>query len=106
MSFFVDSGEKFVDKLTDIENFRHAAPQYWEPRLQAMKELRQAQDALSTFTGYGMSAGPRHEWRQVASIPHTVLQAALVIEPDLLLNKTKFYKWLRKHKEYSAYTMK
>jgi hypothetical protein len=107
MSFWIAPSEKYVDQITDAENFRQAAPDYWNPRLDAIAELREANRALEAYTSFsiGMAGASRKtgDWKRVASVPHTILQAALVLEPDLLLEKKNFYRWLDRHPEYQAY---
>lgn len=111
MSFFVEPGDRGtikpgtgLDAVTDIDTLRKAHPGYWEPRFEAMKETREINDDLATYTNHGRKMAGNGEYKRVATIPHTVLQAAMTLEPDLLINKKKFYSWLDRNPAYQAYT--
>jgi len=96
-----------LDAITDPETLCKSDPRFIQ-RFEDMAELRRQHDELATYTNHGRVAmGARGDgFMRVASIPHTVLQAALVLEPDLLISKKKFYAWLDRHPEYQAYTRK
>lgn len=100
-----------VDALSDTKNLVRADQRAWSrddtdvpygERLDAIKRIRDLSDDLATYTSHGRIMGGK-DMKRVASIPHTVLYAAIALEPDLLLKKEKFYGWLDRHPEYCMY---
>lgn len=75
----------------------------YSDRFDLIKQMRQADEDLATITNHGRVMGGTGEYKRVASIPQSVMVAAMVLEPDLLLNKKKFYSWLDRHPEYCTY---
>lgn len=95
MSFFVGSNETVADKISSADTLMRAAPDYYAPRFEAIKELRDSDDGT-------LHKG--NEFRRVASLVNVPLMTALkIIEPDFTSNKRKFYDWLDKHPEYCTY---
>jgi hypothetical protein len=93
MSFFVGKNEGVVDQVTE--------PSLWRDRvdgfvstMDAVKELREDNGA-----GLGLKGG----WKHVASIRGPVLEVAELVDGDMINDKRKFYGWLDRHPEYSAY---
>ena len=99
MAFFTGSN-KDLDAVTD-ENLlvKVGGPEY-AGRFDAIKETRSVYEDLATYTNHGRIVGGHH-YKRMASIPAPLLALALEIEPDLLINKTKFYAWLARHPGYA-----
>jgi ATP adenylyltransferase/5',5'''-P-1,P-4-tetraphosphate phosphorylase II len=72
-------------------------------RFDAAKQLRQAYEDLATYTNHGRNMGGARDYKHVATIPAPLVAAALCLEPDLMIDKKKFYAWLDKHPGYQAY---
>jgi len=90
-----------LDAITDADKVVAHAP-HMADRFDALAELRNAYDTLGTITNHGkIMAGD--QYKRVASIPAPLLAAAICLEPDLLIDKRKFYGWLDRHKEYCVY---
>lgn len=95
MSFFISPNETFVDRLSSSDTLMRAAPDYYRPRFDAIKELRDNDDGT-------LHKG--NEFRRVASLVNVPLMTALkIVEPDFTKNKQKFYDWLDRHPEYCTY---
>jgi hypothetical protein len=75
------------------------APDYYGPRFDAIKELRDADDG-SLHSG--------SEFRRVASFVNVPLANAIttVLDPEWMKDKKKFYSWLRRNQAYCTYQIK
>jgi hypothetical protein len=90
-----------LDEATDARAVAERLPHH-APGLQHLSDLRAS---LDDFTWYGASkvyGNGSIDMRRVASIPVAVLNLMLDIDPTLLMDRERFYGWLRKHPEYSA----
>jgi hypothetical protein len=97
MNFYVarNENQSEFDSLMSAETLVKSAPDYYGPRLDAIKDLRDSDDG----TGY-----KGHEFRRVASFVNVpMLMAAKIIEPDFLKDKRKFYAFVDRHPEYITY---
>lgn len=85
MSFFVEKNT-FLDWYTDPETLVGSNPDYYAPRFDAIKEVRE-QDDGSLHRG--------NEFRRVASLVNVpMLEAIKLVEPGFLKDKKTFYDWL------------
>ena len=106
MPFAITKTSAILDDLLDTKALVERLPQYQE-RLDALASIRGMSDDLSTLTNYGrMHNGAAGPIKWVASVPLPVMEMALLAEPDLLLNKAKFFAWMDRHPEWMAYTRK
>lgn len=95
MSFFVAKNETEFDFLMSPDVLMKAAPDYYAPRFDAIKDLRDSDDG----TGY-----KGHEFRRVASFTNVpMFMAAKVVDPEFLKDKRKFYAFVDRHPEYVTY---
>lgn len=94
--------DEILDTIADSDELVRRLPHYGE-RFEAVKEIREATDDLSTFSNWGRMVPGDKRLKRVASLPVVVLELALAHQPDLLLNKQKFYAWLDRHPEYYTY---
>lgn len=94
--------DEVLDTLADSAELVRRMPEYAE-RFDAIKEIRDATDDLSTFSNWGRMIPGDKRLKRVASLPVVVLELAMVHQPDLLINKDKFYAWLDRHPEYYTY---
>ena len=94
-TFFVGKPQVELEKFFDADTLMKAAPDYYAPRFEAIKELRDADDG----TGHKGS-----EFRRVASFVNVpVMMAQKLNDPELLRDKKKFYAFLDRHPEYLTY---
>ena len=95
MSFFIGSNETEADAIMDVDLLMRVAPDYYRPRLEAIADLRNADDG-SGYKG--------QEFRRVASFVNVPLfLAARLQEPELLQDKRKFYAFVDRHPQYLTY---
>ncbi len=95
MSFYIAPNETLIDKLTNSDTLMRAAPDYYRPRFEAIKEIRDNDDGT-------LHKG--NEFRRVASLVNVPLMTALkIVEPDFTSNRKKFYDWLDRHPQYCTY---
>jgi hypothetical protein len=98
MSFYIAPNETDLDILTDATRIVHAAPEYYTPRFEAIKELRELDDGT-------LHRGS--EFRRVASLVNVPMVAvAKLMDPEWLSDKRRFYRWLAKHPEYQTYDLR
>jgi hypothetical protein len=99
--FYIQRSTGFIDEISDSEVLADRIPRYSQ-RFEALKEIREASEDMWSYTTYGrqhISGGTR----RVASIPEPLLSRLLEIEPDFLINKPKFFRWLDKNPDYATY---
>ena len=95
MSFFVGSNDTEADAIMDVDLLMRVAPDYYRPRLEAIADLRNADDG-SGYKG--------QEFRRVASFVNVPLfLAARLQEPELLQDKRKFYAFVDRNPQYLTY---
>lgn len=95
MSFYVAKNSEEFDAVMSPETLVKAAPDYYGPRLDAIKDLRDADDG----TGY-----KGQEFRKVASFVNVpLLLAVKMSDPTFLRDKKRFYSFIDKHREYCTY---
>ena len=94
-TFFISKPQVEMESIVDPDVLMRAAPDYYGPRFDAIKELRDTDDG----TGYR-----GQEFRRVASLVNVpVLMAQKLVDPDFLKDKKKFYAFLDRHPEYTTY---
>lgn len=96
------SDDDVLDYITDPAVLTRRVPRYIE-RFDAIREEQHMSEAFAQMTSWGRRMGGTGEMKRVATIPHAVLEAMLRVQPDLLLDKRKFYAWLDRHEAYQAY---
>ena len=97
MNFFVAKNSSLADSLLDSDTLMKAAPDYYGPRFDAIKELRD-QDDGSLHRG--------SEFRRVASLVNVPLaNIAGILDPEWMKNRKNFYAWLDRgeNKRYCTY---
>jgi hypothetical protein len=93
--FFVGSNETLADKLLDADTLMRAKPEYYAPRFEAIKELREQDDG---------TLHRKQEFRRVASLVNVPMTAVLrLLDPEWMGNKKKFYAWLKRNPQYKTY---
>lgn len=97
--FFIGSNETIADELMKPELLMAVAPNYYGPRFDAIKELRDADDGT-------LHKGS--DWRRVASFVNVPLANAIstVLDPEWMKDKRKFYDWLRRNQQYCTYQIR
>ncbi|HLC20930.1 MAG TPA: hypothetical protein VJM10_02325 [Candidatus Methylomirabilis sp.] len=97
MSFFIgkNADDRLIDTLTDAESLSRHAPDYYGPRLDAIKEMRDHSDGWDS----------QEPFRHIASFVNVPLFNAIgtVLNPDFMRNKNNFYAWLDRNPEYCVY---
>lgn len=95
MSFFIGRNDAAIDKITSAENLMKSDPEYYGPRFDAIKELREQDDGT-------LHRG--NEFRRVASLVNVPMVAvARLLDPSWMSDKKKFYKWLARNPQYKTY---
>lgn len=97
MSFFISKNETIVDKLMDSDTLMKIAPDYYGPRFDAIKELRDMDEGM-------MQKGAG--FKRVASLVNVPLQqTANLFDPTWMKSKQKFYAWLDRgeNRRYCTY---
>lgn len=100
MSFYVAKSEPSpAEALLASDAFERLHPEIYEPRLEAVKELRQADDGtLHRKSGF----------RRVASFTNIPVfsLATTLMDPDFMKDKKKFYAFLRKNRKFCTYDIR
>jgi len=95
MSFFIASNKILAEDLMSSDTLVKAAPEYYSPRLDAIKELREQDDGT-------LHRG--NEFRRVASLINVPMFAAVnLLDPEWMKNKKNFYAWLARNPQYKTY---
>lgn len=102
MPYIATSPDKLMDDLANSDDLVRKVPGH-EEMLDGVREIREASEQLATISNWGKLEAADQNMKRVASIPQYVLQLALVYQPDLLMNKKKFFAWLDRHPEYFTY---
>jgi len=89
-----------IDFVSEAERVEQRLPRY-QGMFDALVQVRERNDELSTMGSWGRQHFKSGMGR-VASIPASVLNGMLMIQPDLLTDKRKFYAWLDRHPEYQT----
>jgi len=99
MSFYVGKSEPVIDSLLASDAMEKLYPEVYGPRLDAIKELRQADDG-SAYRGQG--------FRHVASFTNIPLFQAVttLLEPEFMRDKKKFYAFLRRNRKFCTYDIR
>jgi len=94
--------EKLVNSIFDTEELLKRVPQHMDPIMQHIAEERTLDKEIRTLGALRHSTGwtSDRSMQRVACIPQPVWGMALQIDPDLGINKEKFYAWLSQHPEY------
>lgn len=94
-SFFVAKNEGVADKLLSPDLLMKSDPDYYAPRFEAIKELREQDDGT-------LHRG--NEFRRVASLVNVPMLAAVkLLDPEWMSNKKNFYAWLKRNPQYKTY---
>ena len=98
------SNQRLVDQMTDagqvVERLPHIGPQ-----LDIIKDIRNVGDEVnvkSSFWEHRKQEGSAG--KLVACIPWEVWVMLVQLHPDIDHSKEKFFRWLRAHPEYQAYS--
>ena len=95
MSFFVGKNTTLAEDVMSAETLMKSDPEYYGPRFEAIKELRDADDGT-------LHRG--NEFRRVASLVNVpMFMAAKLLDPEWMGDKNKFYKWLARNPQYKTY---
>lgn len=96
MSFFIQKNEMLADELMNPDLLMAVQPDYYRPRFEAIKELRDMDDG---------SLHKGNEFRRVASLVNVPLAGALstVLDPEWIKDSKKFYAWLDRNRQYCTY---
>lgn len=96
MSFYIGKNETAADFIMNPDNLMKAAPDYYGPRFEAIKELRDLDDGT-------LHKG--NEFRRVASLVNVPLTQAYmtILDPDWMKDRSKFYAWLDRNRQYCTY---
>jgi hypothetical protein len=93
--FFIVKNESIADQLFDAGTLMKADADYYRPRFDAIKELREKDDGT-------LHRG--NEFRRIASLVNVpMFQAVKLLDPEWMSNKKNFYAWLKRHPEYKTY---
>lgn len=97
MQWFIEANES-VDRITNADTLMKADPDYYRPRFEAIKALREADDGT-------LHRG--NEFRRVASLVNVpMFNVVNLLDPEWMKDKRRFYRWLAKHPEYKTYEKK
>jgi len=102
MSFFINGKETEVDYISDVDRITERLPRYQE-HFEAIQERSKvlAECALAKMNSQAVGMSRGGTMQQIAAgIPISVWATMHQIDPELFLNKRKFYAWLAKHPEY------
>lgn len=96
MSFFISKQEGLADEIMNPDLLMAVQPDYYGPRFEAIKELRDQDDGT-------LHKG--NEFRRVASLVNVPLANALstILDPEWIKDKSKFYAWLDRNRQYCTY---
>ena len=97
MSFYIAKNDVApADMLMSPKTLMRANPEYYAPRFEAVKELRDLDDGSLHKGG---------EFRRVASLVNVPLAYAFttLLDPEWLKNKEQFYAFLDRNPEYCTY---
>jgi len=101
VSYYVKNPDGAVlDFISEAETVEERMPRY-EGVFDAIAEIAAAEDDLAVLGSWGKQHF-RAGMGRVASIPPSTLNGMLMIQPDLLTDKRKFYEWLDRHPEYQT----
>ena len=104
--FFTTSGsETLLNQISTPDSLRRTLAD-GEKTLDVMAEMRRLTDEMAIPSVHGPIAGGRGDLKLVARVPEALLVVALAMEPDLLKNKKKLYKWLDANPHLYAYSRK
>ena len=96
MSFFIQKNEGAADMFMNPDLLMAVAPEYYGPRFQEIKDLRDLDD------------GTLHKgnaFRRVASFVNVPIFSAVstLLDPEFMKNKKKFYAFVDRNKRYCTY---
>jgi len=94
-TFFIGKNETMFEEAMSADNLMKAAPDYYRPRFEAVKELREIDDG-------NLHRG--NDFRRVASLVNVPMVAvARLLDPAWMGDKKKFYSWLKRNPQYKTY---
>lgn len=96
MSFFVGNNETVADRLMNPDLLMAMQPDYYGPRFDAIKDIRDADDG-SLHRG--------QDFRRVASFVNVPIFEAIrtLLDPEFMKDKKKFYAFLDRNRQYLTY---
>jgi len=97
--FIAKNNNSPADTLLDSDLLMAVAPDYYGPRFDAIRELRDEDDG---------SLHKGSSFRRVASLVNVPLANAIstILDPGWMRDKKKFYAWLDRNREYCTYQRK
>jgi hypothetical protein len=79
----------------DTDMLMKSDPDYYGPRFDAIKELREQDDG---------TLHRKNEFRRVASLVNVPMMAIVrLLDPSWMADKKKFYAWLKRNPQYKTY---
>src|SRR3990172_1929759 len=95
MSFFISKNTSLAEDVMSAETLMKSNPDYYGPRIEAIKKLRDADDG---------TLHRNSEFRRVASLVNVpMFMAAKLLDPEWMQDKKKFYAWLARNPQYKTY---
>lgn len=91
--YIVNGKECLLNFVTDAPKFAERNPTYI-PALQAAREFQKFVDQV------GHARGKKAWGRTIAKVDPRILEIALELEPDLLIDDTKWERWISAHPEW------
>lgn len=100
MAFYVGKGMDALAEACNPEGMPHGVTEKYanDEVMAGIRELQETLDDFATITNHGRQVAGDGDAKFVASIPAPALLLALHMEPDLLYDKEKFYRWFNKTK--------
>lgn len=88
-----------LDEATDARKVVERLPHTAE-RFDHLVDLRNSLDEFTWFGAEKIYGHGSADIKRVASIPHSVVTTMIAVDPSILLDRERFYKWLARHPEY------
>ena len=88
-----------LDEATDATKVVERLPHLGE-RFDHLVDLRASLDEFTWFGAEKVYGHGSADMKRVASIPHSVMNVMLAVDPTILLDRQRFYSWLSRHPEY------
>lgn len=101
--FIITNKDETLDWVTDPRNIIARRPET-EATFRELADMRNLTDDVQGYRGDRKNR-KTSGFRVLARVQEHQLVAALAVEPDLLRDKKKLYRWVRRTKSAQAYTM-